>query len=146
MVELETVDCIAGAGVRGDRFFNYKEDYKGQITFFSDEVYQSLCREFDIWDKPPSVFRRNVIVRGGDLNSLVGQEFQVQGIRFLGVEECKPCYWMETAFCAGAEEALKGRGGLRAKILTSGMLRLMPKNHSVDDLFRRYTTPRLVGA
>ena len=31
---------------------------------------------------------------------------------------------MNTAFAAGAEEALKGRGGLRAKILTDGVLRV----------------------
>jgi MOSC domain-containing protein YiiM len=74
-------------------------------------------------DKLPSVFRRNVMTRGMDLNSLIGHEFEVQGVRFFGVEESKPCSWMNHAFCPGAEAALKDRGGLRARILSDGTLR-----------------------
>ncbi|MDA1275062.1 MAG: molybdenum cofactor biosysynthesis protein [Verrucomicrobia bacterium] len=122
MVEVERLDCVAGSGVRGDRYFGYKENYKGQITFFADEVYSALCAQFGINDKPSSVFRRNVITRGIDLGSLIGAEFGIQGARFYGVEECKPCYWMDRAFCEGAEAALEGRGGLRARILTSGLI------------------------
>jgi MOSC domain-containing protein YiiM len=118
------VRCVAGRGIEGDRFFDFKEDYKGQITLFAWEVYQDLCARFNRWDKPPAVFRRNVITRGLDLNALIGQEFELQGVRFLGVESCKPCYWMDQAFCPGAEAALQGRGGLRAKILTDGVLRV----------------------
>jgi hypothetical protein len=54
---------------------------------------------------------------------LIGQEFEVQGVCFLGMEECRPCYWMDRAFAPGAQEFLKGRGGVRAKILTDGILR-----------------------
>jgi len=146
MLEVQSVHCVAGAGIHGDRFFNYKENYKGQITFFDEEVYQSLCREFGIQDKPASVFRRNVLVRGTRLSDLIGQEFQIQDIRFCGVEECKPCYWMDHAFCPGAEQALKGRGGLRARIVTSGVLRVTRRTQNVDDLFRVYTSPHLVAA
>jgi MOSC domain-containing protein YiiM len=56
------------------------------------------------------------------LNALIGKEFEVQGVRFLGTEEAKPCYWMDTAFGEGAQEALKGRGGLRVKVLSDGWL------------------------
>ncbi|MBI2946264.1 MAG: molybdenum cofactor biosysynthesis protein [Verrucomicrobia bacterium] len=146
MLEVQAAQCISGAGIRGDRFYNYKDNYKGQITFFEDEVYQSLCQEFGVWDKAASVFRRNVLVRGGRLSELIGQEFQIQDIRFFGVEECKPCYWMDHAFCPGAEQALKGRGGLRAQILTSGVLQVRRETQSVDDLFRVYTSPQLAAA
>jgi len=54
---------------------------------------------------------------------LIGQEFEVQGGRFLGTEECRPCYWMDGAFAPDAHELLKGRGGLRARILRDGSLR-----------------------
>jgi MOSC domain-containing protein YiiM len=64
-----------------------------------------------------------VITRGVDLNELIGQDFEVQGVRFLGTEECRPCYWMDSAFAPGAHEFLKGRGGLRARILNDGLLR-----------------------
>jgi MOSC domain-containing protein YiiM len=122
--EVEVIECVAGRGVRGDRFFDYKEDYKGQITFFSSEVFEDLCRSLAIPDKTPGVTRRNVITHGADLNSLIGKTFSIQGIAFEGVGECRPCYWMDLAIGPGAEEALQGQGGLRARILTSGFLRL----------------------
>lgn len=118
------VECVAGRGLRGDRFFDYKPDYKGQITFFAGEIYDELCVLLQTWDRAPSAFRRNVITRGVDLNTLVGVEFEIQGVRFLGCAECSPCYWMDRAFAPGAEAALKSRGGLRAKILNDGILRV----------------------
>ena len=120
----DAIRCVAGRGIEGDRYFDYKADFKGQITFFADEVYRTLCQEFGLQGKPPSVFRRNVITRGVDLESLVGREFEIQGVRFLGSESCKPCYWMDQAFGPGAEAALQGRGGLRARILSDGVLRV----------------------
>lgn len=120
--EFSVIECIAGRGVRGDRFFDYKKDYKGQITFFSREVFQQVCQELGIKGKSPGLTRRNVITLGQDLNLLIGKTFSVQGIEFEGVCECKPCYWMNEAIGPGAEEALRGRGGLRARILKSGLL------------------------
>jgi MOSC domain-containing protein YiiM len=67
-------------------------------------------------------------MRGADLNELIGQDFEVQGLRFHGTEECRPCYWMNRAIAPGAEEFLKGRGGLRAKILSDGKLRSTTAN------------------
>ena len=123
MTEVESVECVAGQGLRGDRFFGFKDDYKGQATFFSMEVYERLCQELQVTHRDPSVFRRNILVHGVDLNTLIGTEFELQGVRFLGTQECSPCHWMDHAFGAGAEKALHGHGGLRAKILSNGVLR-----------------------
>ena len=123
IIEQAELECVAGSGIRGDRFFDYKEQYKGQITFFSSEVFAEVCAQLNVEDKLPGVTRRNVITVDVDLNSLVGEEFEVQGVRFSGVCECSPCYWMDLAIAPGAEILLKGRGGLRARILTDGMLR-----------------------
>jgi hypothetical protein len=123
MVEKERIECVAGRGIKEDRFFDFKENYKGQITFFAEEVYEDLCRELKVHDKPASVFRRNVITAGIDLERWFNKEFEVQGVRFRGRGECQPCYWMDRAFGPGAEHALAGRGGLRAVILTDGILR-----------------------
>jgi MOSC domain-containing protein YiiM len=124
LVEVERVECVAGAGLRGDRFFDYKPDYKGQVSFFANEVWLKLCAQFQIIPETtsPGVFRRNLITEDVELNALIGREFELQGVRFLGVTECSPCHWMDSAFHPGTEAALRGRGGLRAKILTSGWL------------------------
>lgn len=123
-VEVDEIHCVAGRGIEGDRYFGHDGDFKGQITFFADEVYQDLRGKFGGRARAPSAFRRNVITRGLELNELIGREFEVQGVRFFGTEECRPCYWMDQAFAAGAEQAMQGRGGLRAKILTDGTLRI----------------------
>lgn len=129
MVEVTELDCVAGRGVRGDRFFDYKKDYKGQITFFDFAAYESLCETFQVAHLGPEVFRRNVIIQGQNLTDWIGHEFELQGVKFLGMEEAKPCFWMNEAFAEGAEQALMGRGGLRATILTSGILTLEDRSH-----------------
>lgn len=119
---VDQIECVAGRGIRGDRFFDYKEDYKGQITFFAMEVLEALRRELNLPGTQPQATRRNAFVRGTDLNALVSQEFSVQGVGFVGVEESRPCHWMNVALGPGAEEWLKGRAGLRCRILTNGVL------------------------
>jgi MOSC domain-containing protein YiiM len=121
-IEVPTLECVAGRGIRGDRFFDYKENYKGQITFFALEVFEQLCDALAVRNCSIALLRRNVITRGVDLNTLIDREFEIQGVRFRGTGECKPCYWMNRAIAPGAEQFLKGRGGLRARILSDGLL------------------------
>jgi MOSC domain-containing protein YiiM len=119
---VETVECVAGRGLRGDRFFDYKAGYAGQITFFSLEVHAALQAAFALPRLCASAYRRKVLIRGADLTGLIGRDFEIQGVVFRGVAECKPCYWMDGAVAPGAEAWLKGRGGLRAQILNDGWL------------------------
>ena len=121
-VEVSEIECVAGRGITGDRFFDFKNDYKGQITFFSSEVFNDVCTKLKALAKSAGVTRRNVITRGVDLNTLIGKKFEVQGVQFEGISECSPCHWMNDAFAPGAEAALHGRGGLRARILSNGKL------------------------
>jgi len=123
VVEVSEIECVAGSGIRGDRFFNFKPDYKGQITFFSWEVFEQMRKELGLANADASKTRRNVLTTGADLNGLIGEKFGIQGVQFEGVEECRPCHWMDQAFAPGAEQWMKGRGGLRAQILTDGILR-----------------------
>jgi MOSC domain-containing protein YiiM len=123
-VPVREVECIAGRGLAGDRFLDFKKGYKGQITFFSMEVFEQLQRDLNLPAARPEATRRNVFTRGIDLNGLVGERFEVQGIQFGGMAECSPCHWMNTALGPGAERFLQGRGGLRARIVSGGWLRI----------------------
>lgn len=123
-LSVKEVACAAGRGLTGDRFFDFKQNYKGQITFFAHEVFADVSQQLGVGEKSPGVTRRNVITQGVDLNALVGRRFVIQGIEFEGVSECSPCHWMNEAIAPGAEMALHGRGGLRARILTDGLLRV----------------------
>lgn len=122
---INEVECVAGMGLKGDRYFAMKEDYKGQISFFDADVVDAVREQFDLPDLSAAIFRRNVIVKGADLSQWVGKKFRFQGVEFEGSEECRPCYWMDEAAKPGVEEFLKKnfRGGLRARILSDGVLR-----------------------
>lgn len=124
--EVAAVECVAGRGLRGDRFFDHQPDYKGQVTLFSAEVFAGLCHALNLPDASPAALRRNLLVTGAELNDFVGREFALQGVRLLATEECRPCYWMDEALAPGAEAWLRGRGGLRCRILSDGWLRTGP--------------------
>ncbi len=138
LAEVQRIECVAGHGIRGDRFYDYRDNYKGQITFFSAEVFARLVEHFGIAGKFAGVLRRNVIVSGIDLNELIGEEFAIQGVRFRGTGHCKPCYWLDQAFAPGTEDFLEGNGGLRAEILTDGAI-------AVGDAQLVFAAPRLIS-
>lgn len=125
VVEVESVECVAGRGLVGDRFFDHRPDYKGQVTLMAWETLTGLWEELGVPEggRSPGAVRRNVVTEGVDLAELVGVEFEVQGVVLAGTEEARPCHWMNAAVVPGAEAWLRGRGGLRARIVRGGILR-----------------------
>ncbi len=120
------VECVAGMGLRGDRYFGVRPGNKGQVTFFAAEVVDEVRRHFKLSRLPASVFRRNLIISGVDLAPWKNRRFRLQGVEFEGAQECLPCEWMDRVVAPGTRDFLKiaFRGGLRAKILTGGTLRV----------------------
>lgn len=125
VVEHDEVELVAGRGIPGDRFFDWKEDYKGQVTLIDHSVIDDIRQHAENPDLRPSAFRRNVVVSGVDLNGLVGRVFRLGDALLEGTQKCSPCYWMDEA-CgkAGTEKLMHDRGGLRCKILESGRIHL----------------------
>jgi MOSC domain-containing protein YiiM len=122
-VDTATVRCRTGSGLEGDRFFGYRHDYNGQVTFFAWETYEAVKKKFGVPALKPDAFRRNILVEGVHLNELIGTRFTLGGVEFEAMCEAKPCAWMDTVVAPGAEQWLRGRGGVRAKILSDGELR-----------------------
>lgn len=125
-VDVREVKCRAGFGLEGDRFYGYRPDYKGQVTFFRWETLLEAREKFGMPGLSPAAFRRNVITEGVDLDVLLERRFTLGGVEFEGTGEARPCHWMNSVVAPGAEEWLKGRGGLRAKILSDGALAVGP--------------------
>lgn len=134
IIEHDSIELVADRGIRGDRFFDWKENYKGQVTFIDQRVVDDIRTHASNPELPAAAFRRNVVIEGVDLNNLIGKTFRLNGIRLEGTEECRPCYWMDQA-CGkeGTEELMKGRGGLRCRILEGGKLRLGEAELSIHD-------------
>ncbi|MCW1915875.1 molybdenum cofactor biosysynthesis protein [Luteolibacter sp. GHJ8] len=126
--ELKEIECVAGMGLRGDRYFGTKPGFKGQVTFFDQKVVDEMRQQFKLAKLPASVFRRNLIVSGVDLSEWLGKRFCFQNIEFEGAQECHPCHWMDRVVGPGAAGFMKEgfRGGLRARIHGNGFLSVQP--------------------
>jgi len=119
------VELVAGKGIPGDRFFGWKKNYMGQVTFIDRAAIDVVRQHAEDPDLAPSAFRRNVVISGVDLNALVGKTFRLGNSVLEGTQKCAPCHWMDDA-CGkpGTEKVMFNRGGLRCRILGGGTIRL----------------------
>jgi len=110
---------IPERGIKDDRF----ENGEYPITFFSlevaDAIEKDLEREVDI-----AIYRRNIIISGINLCELIGKRFSIGGLLFEGMAHCNPCTWMDAIIAKGTYRLMKGRGGLRAKVVEGGKIAL----------------------
>ncbi len=117
--ELKSVDLEPNRGIIGDRF----ENSKYPLTFINEEVMREVCKEQNLKYKP-SLFRRNIVLSGINLQQLIGKQFSINGLRFEGIETCAPCTWMNAVMKKGAYQLMSRRGGLRVKVIEKGTLSL----------------------
>lgn len=122
------VELRAGRGVVGDRYFDgigtfsASEKHGQQLTLIEAEVLEAL--RGDHLDLTPADARRNVVTRGIDLNALVGAEFQIGAAHCIGRRLCEPCSHLQRLTGVALLRPLVHRGGLRADVLTSGVVRV----------------------
>lgn len=117
-IEHDSINLSVAKGLKDDRF----EFSKYPITFFSLEVAEEVCKNMDI-ELDIKLFRRNIIISGIHLNSLIGKRFRIGDVEFEGLAHCAPCTWMDAVMKKGVYKEMRGRGGLRVKVIDSGVLR-----------------------
>lgn len=122
-LEKESIECHEAKGIVGDRYYDYKEDFKGQITFISHDLHLKMQNELGI-KIDMTDYRRNVFLDGIDPHDLIAKVFKIGSCEFIGIEDCAPCAFMDKYIAKGAKNWMKDNnlGGLRAKILKSGIL------------------------
>lgn len=126
------VDVDAGLGIRGDRFHGKVSRLASAVSFLAAEAVEAVEDDLGLsrGSLDPRLARRNVVVRGVDLNALRHNDFTLDSgagpVRFTAAGETSPCAWMDDRLAPGARDALRGRGGLRALPTTSGVLRVGP--------------------
>lgn len=120
-VSRDHVELRAGLGILGDRYFNHPAHRNAAVTVIAAE-------SLDPWPVDPLVARRNVVVRGFDVDSLArGTVFSLDTgdgpVRFEVHRPANPCAWMDAVIAPGAFKALRGKGGIRCVPLDDGVLR-----------------------
>ncbi|WP_254810711.1 MOSC domain-containing protein [Natronosalvus amylolyticus] len=135
MESIERGEVIESKGIRGDRYFKKEglwnlldqdpdRDTKGasDITFIESEALEAVERDAGI-SIGEGAHRRNVRTRDVPLNHLVGRRFTVGEITCEGIELCEPCGYMQSLIGEdGLSDALVHRGGLNARVVSSGTI------------------------
>ena len=125
MQSVDEIHAVPGRGLEGDRYFgNWKDEPDREITLIESEAFEGMKRESGL-DLYPSEGRRNIVTRGVALNHLVGQEFNVGDVKLRGLRLCEPCaHLAKVSKHPGILGGLVHRGGLRAQILSDGIIRV----------------------
>ena len=93
-----------------------------QVTLISEEFIQQITHFTGLDNIDPVLLRRNLVVRGINLNALRHQRFQIGEAVFEATALCHPCSRMETALGKGGVAAMIGHGGLCARVLSTGTI------------------------
>lgn len=122
MQEVDEVEATAGAGLSGDRY--HGGSGKRGVTLLQAEHLPAIAALAGRSEIPPMLLRRNLLVSGIPLIALKGRRFMIGDVLLEGTGPCDPCSRMEDALGPGGYNAMRGHGGLTARILGSGILRI----------------------
>jgi MOSC domain-containing protein YiiM len=129
MESLEEVMAIPGQGLAGDRYFTglgtfspnpQKPDF--ELTLIESEQVRDYVNRTGL-NFTATDARRNLVTEGIDLNGLVGKEFTIGSVRIRGIRLCEPCNYLAKITHPEVLHGLVHRGGLRAAILSEGVIR-----------------------
>jgi MOSC domain-containing protein YiiM len=123
LVALDRVEAIAGYGLSGDHYAS-KNNGNRQVTLIQAEHLEAVAKLLGKPEVRPEWVRRNLLVSGINLNALRDRRFRIGDTVLEGAGTCDPCSRMEEALGAGGYNAMRGHGGIIARIVDGGMIRL----------------------
>jgi MOSC domain-containing protein YiiM len=130
LTSVDSIAAMAGRGLTGDRYAEGKgvgqhgpAKPEQEVTLIEQEAINAASQEYKLSFTHLDT-RRNLLTAGVPLNHLVGKTFHVGEVLLRGIELCEPCGHLEKLTCEGIKRSLIHRGGLRAQIVRSGVLRV----------------------
>jgi len=127
MRPVQSAVAVAGQGLVGDRYqagtgqWCYDRRLYDDVTLIAAEALDAAGAEHGV-HLHTGAARRNVETRGVDLLALVGRHFRIREVVLRGNRACEPCRYLDRVTGQPAKAALSGRGGLRATVITGGLL------------------------
>lgn len=112
------VEAIAGQGLAGD----HTRGGKRQVTLVQAEHLVAVAGLLGRAAIDPAVLRRNLVVSGINLIALKDRRFRIGGVLLEGTGPCHPCSRMEEALGPGGFNAMRGHGGITARVIESGRI------------------------
>jgi MOSC domain-containing protein YiiM len=126
MIELDAVEARLEAGLTGDRARPGIRNAR-QVTLLQWEhlaVISSLMGRAADQPLLPQDLRRNIVVSGINLFSLKGRRFRIGQAIFETTGWCQPCARLQDNLGPGTFQAVRGHGGITARVIQSGIIRL----------------------
>ena len=124
------LEVRAGHGIVGDRYAGRPAHRDAAVTVLAAEGVEALAAELGVTAPDPLLARRNVVLRGAEVEALRGHEFSLdcgEGEVWLrGGRPANPCAWLDVVLGPGFHRGLRGRAGIRCAALSDGVLRLGP--------------------
>lgn len=118
---VDAVEAIAGQGLAGD---HYAHDGTRQVTLIQAEHLAAVAAFVGRPAVAPVLLRRNIVVAGLNLLALKGRRFRIGGTLLEGNGPCEPCSRMEEALGRGGYNAMRGHGGITARVVEGGLIRV----------------------
>jgi MOSC domain-containing protein YiiM len=120
VVPVTTAVLDPGCGVAGD----HARGLTRQVTLMQVEHLTAIAAYLGRESVDPALLRRNVVVRGINLFALKGRTFRMGGAILQATGECHPCSRMEDILGPGGYNAVRGHGGITARVLEGGRIGL----------------------
>ena len=123
VAEVETAQLIAGHGLEGDHYAT-QHDGARQVTLIAAEDIAAIASFLGRTEIAPELLRRNVVTRGINLAALRNRQFRLGSVLLEASGDCAPCSRMEDALGPGGYNAVRGHGGILARVLEDGIVQL----------------------
>ncbi len=121
MSAVREAEAVAGYGLAGDHYAS-KTNGKRQVTLIQAEHLEAVAKLMGRDAVAPELVRRNILVSGINLYALRNAKFRIGDVLLEGSGSCDPCSRMEEVLGEGGYNAMRGHGGITARILGPGTL------------------------
>ncbi len=121
---VDSVELIIGRGLDGDRFAARSDDNPRQVTLIQHEHLAAIAALVGLDSVPPELLRRNLVVSGINLLALKDRRFRIGDALLEYGGPCHPCSQMERALGPGGYNAMRGHGGITARVVAGGPIRV----------------------
>lgn len=116
-------EALADRGLAGDHKVR-RAGGKRQVTLIQREHLDAIANLLGRVAVDPALLRRNLVISGVNLLALRDMRFEIGGVVFEGSGLCEPCSRMEEVLGAGGYNAMRGHGGIIARIISGGIIRI----------------------